>query len=118
MVLKTIYPDAEDIVGIATEDRTAASRSEDIVYLDAREWNEELQVEALSLQEEFDIMREVERVDFRVQEYPDIPTQSPDAAPADARNIKGRDRNLPCPCGSEKKFKKCCGSDARASAAP
>lgn len=107
MVLKTMYPDAEDIVGIATEDRTTVSRSEDVVYLDASYWNDALQAEALSLREEFDIMHELKRTDFRVQEYPDTPTQSP-AAP---RAMKGRDRNLPCPCGSGRKFKKCCGSN-------
>ena len=70
MVLKTMYPDAKDIVGIATEDRTAVSRSEDAIYFDAREWDEEDQSEALSLQKELDIMRELERSDFRVLEYP------------------------------------------------
>lgn len=25
------------------------------------------------------------------------------------KGVKGRDRNLPCPCGSGVKFKKCCG---------
>lgn len=108
MVLKTMYPEAEDIVGIATEDRTAVSRSEDAIYLDAREWNEELQSEALSLQKEFDIMREFKRSDFRVLEYPEVPTRSSVAPLA----MKGRDRNLPCPCGSGKKFKKCCGSNS------
>jgi hypothetical protein len=39
MVVKAIYPEAQDIVGIATEDRTITTRSEDIVYLDAREWS-------------------------------------------------------------------------------
>ena len=109
MVLKTIYPDAEDIVGIATEDRTTTSRSEDVVYLDARWWNEDLQSEALSLQEKFGILREYERIDFQVQEYPDTPTRSPHALSPTALNVKGRDRNLPCPCGSGTKFKKCCG---------
>jgi hypothetical protein len=109
MVLKTIYPDAEDIVGIATEDRTAVSRSEDVVYLDAREWNEELQSEALSLQEEFDILRNYERSDARVQEYPETPAQPSVEPAARGRNMKGRDRNLPCPCGSGRKYKKCCG---------
>lgn len=109
MVLRAIYPDAEDIVGIATEDRTALDRSEDAVYLDARVWTEEDQAEALSLQEEFDILRGYERFDTRVQEYPEVPTPSRSETPPTARNMKGRDRNSPCPCGSGKKFKKCCG---------
>lgn len=111
-VLKTMYPGAEDIVGIATEDSTVVSRSEDAIYLDASHWNEGLQSEALSLREQFDIMRELKRTDFRVQEYPDAPNRSPVASLARARSMKGRDRNLPCPCGSGRKFKKCCGSNA------
>lgn len=110
MVLKTIYPDAEDIVGIATEDRNVVNRSEDVVYLDARHWNEELQSEALSLQQELDILREYERVDFRMQEYPSFSNRSQVAPSVTARNTRGRDRNLSCPCGSGTKFKKCCGS--------
>ena len=110
MVLKAIYPEAEDIIGIATEDRTTTARSEDLVYLDAREWSEELQSQALKLQEEFDILREYERHDARVLEYPEIQTQPRDALHHATRNMKGRDRNSPCPCGSGKKFKKCCGS--------
>jgi hypothetical protein len=107
MVLKTLYPGAEDIVGIATEDRTTVSRSEDVVYLDARWWSEELQSEALSLQEEFGILHEYDRIDFRVQEYPDTPTRPPRAPSSEGCNMKGRDHNLPCPCGSGTKFKKC-----------
>jgi hypothetical protein len=99
-VLKTIYPDAEDIVGVATEDRTAQSRSEDVIYFDAREWSEQDQSEALSLQEDLDILREYQRFDTRVQEYPEIQV--------DTQNVKGRDRNRACSCGSGKKAKKCC----------
>ena len=27
----------------------------------------------------------------------------------EVRRMKGKDRNRPCPCGSGKKYKKCCG---------
>ena len=111
MVLKVLYPEAEDIVGIATEDRTAVTRSEDAVYLDARQWTDEDQSEALSLQEDLDILREYKRFETRVQEYPEIHTQPRDDPHRTARNMKGRDRNSPCPCGSGKKFKRCCGSE-------
>lgn len=111
MVLKTIYPEAEDIVGIATEDRTAVDRSEDAVYLDARHWSEELQSEALRLQEKFGILHEYEGFATRVQEYPEIQIQPQDNLHRATRNIKGRDRNRPCPCGSGKKSKKCCGGN-------
>jgi SEC-C motif len=111
MVIKTIYPEVKDIVRIATEDRTTAARSEDVIYLDARKWSEELQSEALKLQEEFGILREYKKTfDERVQEYPEIQTQPRDDLHRTARSMKGRDRNSPCPCGSGKKLKKCCGS--------
>lgn len=111
MVLKTIYPDAEDIVGIATEDRTTTARSEDVLYLDAREWNEELQSEALELQERLNILRETSKTfRERVLEYPEVQTQPWSGPYRTTRNMKGRDRNSPCPCGSGKKVKKCCGS--------
>jgi len=110
MVLKTIYPDAEDIVGIATEDRTAMSRSEDVLYLDAREWNAEMQSEALELQQRLDILRKTTKT-FRDQvlEYPDVQHQPRNSRYRTTSNMKGRDRNRPCPCGSGRKLKKCCG---------
>lgn len=111
MVLKTIYPDAEDIVGVATEDRTAVSRSEDVLYLDAREWNEDLESEALDLQERFNILRETTKTfRERVLEYPEVRTQPKDNLHRATRTMKGRDRNSPCPCGSGRKIKKCCGN--------
>ena len=111
MVLKTIYPDAEDIVGIATEDRTTTTRSEDVLYLDAREWNEELQSEALELQQRLNILRETTKTfRERVLEYPEVQPQPRNGRYRTIRNMKGRDRNSHCPCGSGKKFKKCCGS--------
>lgn len=110
MVLKTLYPEVEDIVGIATEDGTALARSQDVFYLDAREWSEEQQSEALRLQEEFDILRGYTRPNAWVQEYPEITLQPRDGSRRAANDIRGRDRNRPCPCGSGKKSKKCCGS--------
>jgi uncharacterized protein YecA (UPF0149 family) len=111
MVLKAIYPDAEDIVGIATEDTTTVSRSEDVLYLNARVWNEALQSEALELQERLDILRKTTKTFHeRVLEYPEVQPQPRNGRYRTTRNMKGRDRNSPCPCGSGKKFKKCCGS--------
>ena len=110
MVLKALYPEAEDIVGLATEDRTAVGRSEDVFYLDARQWSEEDQSEALRLQEEFNILRKHTRSDTQAQEYPEIQNQPRGSSRRTTRSMRGRDRNKPCPCGSDKKVKKCCGS--------
>ena len=50
---KAIYPQALDIVGIATEnDLYADHRSEDALYMDARDWTEEQLADARSLQQE------------------------------------------------------------------
>lgn len=112
MVLKTIYPDAEDIVGIGTEDRTAVSRSEDVLYLDARDWNEEQQSEALESQKKFDILRNTTKPFYeRVSEYPEVQEQPWEGLFQSTRHMKGRARNSPCPCGSGRKFKKCCGNN-------
>ena len=47
MITKLVFPDAEDIVGIATETGASlAARSEDALYLDARRWTTELEVQA------------------------------------------------------------------------
>jgi hypothetical protein len=105
IVTKLIYPDAQDIVGIATEADSifSESRSEDAIYLDARDWTDEYQAEATRLQQECDILTNITGPFKSVeQEYPIV--QVKPMAP-----MKGRERNLPCPCRSGKKYKKCCG---------
>jgi len=84
MIIKTLYPDAEDIVGIATEDSIVRERSEDVMYLDARHWSESLQFEALRLKEELGILRNYETFERQWQEYPGSPM---DSRPT-LRNIK------------------------------
>ena len=39
----------------------------------------------------------------------------PEAAPDPAKPVAKVGRNSPCPCGSGKKFKKCCGATSTAS---
>lgn len=41
-VVKLDFPDALDIVGLATETSATHGRSEDAVYFDARQWTEEM----------------------------------------------------------------------------
>jgi uncharacterized protein YecA (UPF0149 family) len=48
-------------------------------------------------------------LDTQVQEYPETSTQRRGDLRHTTDYMKGRDRNSPCPCGSGKKFKKCCG---------
>lgn len=100
MVVKLKYPDAEDIIGIATESGLKnVSRSEDAVYLNARQWNDELQKEAEELHEKLGILKTPTISKSHIREYPDI--QPP-------KKLKNP-RNKKCYCGSGKKYKKCHG---------
>ncbi|MDD3066665.1 MAG: hypothetical protein PHO48_02430, partial [Candidatus Gracilibacteria bacterium] len=58
MVTKLKNPSAKDIVGIATEPGIYnIGRSEDAIYLDARNWNKQLEDEAIELQEKLEILK-------------------------------------------------------------
>ena len=100
-VAKLRFPAAEDIVGIATESGFSnAERSEDAVYLDAREWSSELEEDAKHLQRELGILLEVRENRYVEREYP---------TGVQEMEIPDNPRNKPCPCGSKKKYKKCHG---------
>jgi len=91
------------IVGIATEnDLEADHRSEDSLYLDARDWSEEQLEDARSFQQVTGFLTNITKHKSKEREYPVEPERS-------TGTMKGRDRNKPCFCGSGKKFKKCCG---------
>lgn len=108
-VLKALRPEAKDIVGVAVDQ---GDRSEDAVYLDARTWSDEDQAEALRLQQDLDLLQDdLSGYVIRTEEYPDPPDQVAGPMPSEVSAMKGRDRNGSCPCGSGRKFKKCCGSN-------
>lgn len=112
MVAKLRFPDAQDIVGLATETRAHenAESSEDAIYLDARQWSPVQAAEARQYQQDLGLLTNVTMSRGVEQEYPLV-----QAAASRVRNrqpavgMKGRDRNVPCPCGSGKKHKRCCG---------
>ena len=107
LVAKLLCPDTDDFVGIATEPGTPDLRSEDCLYYDATTWSKEDEAEAERLHLQEGILRETKGYAVEVDEYPaEAPSRS-----GEPRSIamKGRDRNSPCPCGSGRKFKKCCG---------
>jgi hypothetical protein len=109
MVTKVVFPDAEDIVGIATETEpeagSAASRSEDLMYFDARGFSEEQMAEARSLQADLGLLTNATMFRGTTKEYPDVEPPVPRQVPPPGRNP----RNKPCPCGSGLKYKKCHG---------
>jgi len=103
-VVKVQFPDALDIVGIATETGMSEDgRSEDVVYLDARQWNEAMEREARRVQQDLRILVNTTRTKFFEQEYPDARRAGKVLA------ILKNPRNKPCPCGSGKKYKRCHG---------
>jgi SEC-C motif len=112
LITKLMYPEALDIMGIATDANPdfTAGRSEDAMYFDARNWTEEMQEEARSIQQDIGLLTNTTKHATTVREYPYQPKRTQSAShTSSASPMKGRDRNKPCPCGSGKKFKKCCG---------
>ena len=70
LVTKLIFPDALDVVGIATESGMGQYRSEDSMYLDAREWKEDMQAEARSLQQDLGILTSLTTYSGTEYEFP------------------------------------------------
>ena len=105
-VVRLKWPDAMDIVGIATEPGYETKRSEDAAYLDARDWTEENQHAAESCQADFHILTSTTEFRSTVKEYPDVePGPGESSVKAPGKNP----RNKLCPCGSGQKWKKCHG---------
>jgi hypothetical protein len=102
MVVKYKFPEALDIIGIAFQPmRPNVGSSEDLLYLDARVWSDELNSEAGRLHRDLGIFASPTSYYIHEQEYP-------------AEIVKNKrspkiGRNDPCPCGSGKKYKKCHG---------
>jgi len=102
-VVKLRYPDAEDIVGIATETGREAWGSEDAAYLDGRKWTKELEEDAKKLQSELGILVKPKFFRIHEKEYPENKrVEKINELPKNPRNKK-------CPCGSGLKYKKCHG---------
>lgn len=102
LIAKGEHPLVQMVIGVAHETNEQNGSSEDFMTLDARDWNEEDQERAMKLKEEYTqlgLMGRRNHVGFSYHR-----TDSPNI-----RRMKGKDRNKPCPCGSGKKYKKCCG---------
>jgi hypothetical protein len=100
LAAKVKFPNAEQIIGIATEPISHKNRSEDLIYIDARHWTKNDQEEAENIRDEFNLLVNTKMFQKIENEFPR----------EELENFKkGRNRNRPCHCGSGKKFKKCCG---------
>jgi hypothetical protein len=71
LVTKLKYPEAEDIVGIATNSGRNAVGSEDAIYLDAREWSDEMKAQAERDHVELGILQSPTILKGSTPEYPD-----------------------------------------------
>jgi len=100
LVTKLRFPEAKDIVGLATESGIEEpGRSEDLLYFDAREWSPDLQREAQRLHQTVGLLKRVKMSRSKERTYP---LTTPKVG-----------RNRPCPCGSGRRFKNCCGRVGR-----
>ena len=72
MVVKYTFPEALDIIGIASEPiNNDLYSSEDLLYLDARMWSDELDKEAARLQKELGILVSATVTHASEREYPE-----------------------------------------------
>ena len=110
-ITKLECPEAERIVGIATESGRGVAGSEDFVLYDAGNWTEHEREQALETRAEMielGLLGERNRHEGVEKEFPDVPTIAQQRQPM-TFSMKGRNRNEPCPCSSGKKVKKCHG---------
>ena len=106
MIVRLKFPDAKDIVGLATETGISESRSEDALYFDGRNWGLNEAAEAERLQRETKLLTNTTEYRDVVKEYPDPWLASDGRVPF---SVSPNPRNKPYPCGSGKKYKKCHG---------
>jgi uncharacterized protein YecA (UPF0149 family) len=103
---KNKFPELHTIVGIAIDaPKFAKKNAEDFILMDCKEWPDELRQRYERANEGFNFFNTPNLVSrkMRAQEFP--------TGAGRARDSQGRvkvGRNDPCPCGSGRKFKKCC----------
>jgi hypothetical protein len=79
-VAKAENPKLMDIMGIATEPIDHDQRSEDLVYLDARQWTVSDQEEAREIQKNTGLMTKLTKTQYRDNEYPKAAQTRPSRA--------------------------------------
>jgi hypothetical protein len=89
---KVHRPKLLDIVGIATEPIDFDSRSEDLVYLDARRWSFQDQHNAEELQRELGLLTNLSRTAFRDEEYPTEEVRRNNVKDQTTRKISNRSK--------------------------
>jgi hypothetical protein len=72
MIVKHLHPDALDIAGIAVEPRDEEI-SEDLLYMDGRDWTDEMRASAKKLYDDTGYFSRGERSESVVREFPVSP---------------------------------------------
>lgn len=111
LIAKLQFPDAKDILGIATESGRKEQGSEDLIYYDARKWDSAEKSKAERTKAELvrqKLFNPPHRFERTVYEYPQVAHSEDPSAPI--VTFKGKRLNKPCPCGSGRKTKKCHGN--------
>ncbi len=110
VITKLNFPNAKDIIGIATESGRKGDGSEDLVYYDARIWTDKDKRNAEKLKSDLiraKLLNPQYRSEKTEYEYP--PLYQPIEI-KQTTQLKGKHKNKPCRCGSGKKTKKCCSA--------
>jgi uncharacterized protein YchJ len=104
---KNKVPHLTKVVGIAIDaPRYAGNRnSEDFILLDCANWTEHDRKHYEELNEDLRFFR-TDKLKVKERHITEFP------APERSRRSRKIGRNEPCPCGSGKKFKRCCGAKA------
>jgi hypothetical protein len=103
IIYKYLYKNAKNIIIYATEMEDDVPRSEDIVHLDCKIWTEEMQETA---KERYEYYKSIGYFNEKKEYFGSYSSENGEVL---FENMKGNFRNKPCPCGSGKKYKKCCG---------
>jgi hypothetical protein len=110
LVARYKNPEVPVWVGLAMEPRLdRATRSEDVLAFAADAWGPEQEERARELAE-LGVLKDVRLTAFSYSEYPDVTAPHAPLGPAIQEAPGKNPRNKPCPCGSGKKYKKCCGA--------
>ena len=102
IITKGDFPQVKMVIGVAHETNEDFGSSEDFLSFDASEWSAEDQRYAEELKETY-------RANGLLGNRSQIGLAYNRKGAPEVKRMKGKDRNKPCPCGSGKKYKKCCG---------
>jgi preprotein translocase subunit SecA len=107
-VAKYQHPASEDIIAVGVEPHDVERRSEDILFVDAREWTAEMEADARSLMKDERILKKriITHSSAEPRHFSDARAMSEISKHIASMNVG---RNDQCPCASGKKYKRCHG---------